>query len=223
MKFTKVEQPQSFKQHAYEEIKKAIINHVIPPGEVLSERNLSESLGISRTPLREAIHMLELEGWVRSIPRKGVFVAQISERDVEEVLQIRRAIETLVMELLIPAIADEQIERIEEIYLHQSENQKDKQSFIFIDKDFHMYLAELSQNSRLINLMHNLSDQMRWFGIMALNASDRTERTLQEHKSIIEGLKKHNLDQAKQAVFTHIEHTRIAVLTALENKEGDHI
>ncbi|BCJ86925.1 GntR family transcriptional regulator [Effusibacillus dendaii] len=216
MQFTKIEQPQLFKQHAYEEIKNAIINHVIPQGEILSERNLSESLGISRTPLREAIHMLELEGWVKSIPRKGVFVSHISQKDVEEVLQLRSANESLVMELLIPKITDKEDQTLEEIFMHQLNHQHDNKSFISIDKDFHMYLAELSGNDRLIQLMHNLSDLMRWFGIRAIHTTDRIQETLQEHRAIIAGVKKRDVNLAKIAVAKHIEQTRAAVLTALQ-------
>lgn len=69
--FSKVEQPPSFKDHAYREIKRAIIQHDIAPGSTIHERTLSESLGISRTPLKLALQQLEMEGWVQSLPRKG--------------------------------------------------------------------------------------------------------------------------------------------------------
>ncbi|MBO8162133.1 MAG: GntR family transcriptional regulator [Brevibacillus sp.] len=216
MAFSKIEQPQLFKQQVYEEIKNAIINHQILPGEPLYERNLSESLGISRTPIREAIQQLELEGWVKSIPRKGTFVNNISEKDVEEVLQLRRAIEGLVMELLIPTITDEQLEKVEQIYFSQSAQREDNKRFIAIDKDFHNYLAELSGNSRVVQLMQTISDQMRWFGIRALNQLGRAEQTLREHEMILTALKKRDLAAAKEAIFTHIEHTRIAVRKSLQ-------
>ncbi|WP_223069676.1 GntR family transcriptional regulator [Paenibacillus caui] len=216
MKLTKIEQPQSFRQHAYDEIKNAIINHAIAQGEVLYERDLSEKLGISRTPLRAAIQMLEVEGWLKSVPRKGVFISRIVEQDVEEVLQLRRANESLVMELIIPKISDADIEKLEHIYAEQKLNEGSNEAFIMADKDFHMYLAELTGNGRLTQLMHNLSDQMRWFGITALKTTDRKDRTLKEHRIIIEGLKKRDVDFAKKAVIEHIEHTRSAVLASLK-------
>ncbi|MFT9846342.1 GntR family transcriptional regulator [Aneurinibacillus sp. REN35] len=222
MPFSKIEQPQSFKQHAYEKIKNAIIDHQILPGEPLFERNLSESLGISRTPIREAIQLLELEGWVQSIPRKGTFVCNISRQDVEEVLQLRKANEALVMELLIPTITEEKMEDIDRIYGHQSVEKENNQRFISIDKDFHIYLAELSGNRRLAQYMQTLSDQMRWFGIQALNLPDRAEQTLHEHAVIIEGIKNRDVEQAKQAVIEHIDRTREAVLSVLHTiKEAD--
>ncbi|KKI92733.1 GntR family transcriptional regulator [Bacillus sp. SA1-12] len=215
MSLFKVQQPLSLKQQAYEGIKNAIILHKIPPGSTLFERDLSESLGISRTPVREAIPLLELEGWVKSIPRKGTFVSQITAVDVEEVIQIRRALEILVIELLIPKITEREIEQLNEIYVKQRGYVEDSGQFISTDKDFHIYLAQLSGNHRLINLMGTISDQIRWFGVSALNLPNRTEQTLKEHAWLIECLKNKEVEKAKEAVLEHIEHTRVAILSSL--------
>ncbi|WP_078410444.1 GntR family transcriptional regulator [Priestia abyssalis] len=215
MSLFKVQQSLSLKQQAYEGIKNAIILHKIPPGGTLFERDLSESLGISRTPVREAIPLLELEGWVKSIPRKGTFVSQITAVDVEEVIQIRRALEVLVIELLIPKITERDIEQLNEIYVKQLEYVEDSGQFISADKDFHSYLAQLSGNRRLINLMGTISDQIRWFGVSALNLPNRTEQTLKEHAWLIECLKNKEVEKAKEAVLEHIEHTRVAILSSL--------
>ncbi|MEW9672616.1 GntR family transcriptional regulator [Ammoniphilus sp. 3BR4] len=220
MSFSKIEKVQSLKETAYEKIKNAIINHSILPGDPLFERYLSDSLGISRTPVREAIHQLEMEGWVYSVPRKGTFVCPISLQDVEEVLQLRKAIETLVVELLIPVISNEQIEKLERIHGLQSSRRLDNQEFISIDKDFHLSLAELSNNRRVVMLIQTLSDQMRWFGIRAVTIPGRTEQTLQEHLAILEGLKNRDFEQAKKAVLLHIEHTKEAVVSSLKDGTG---
>lgn len=219
MEFTKIQQPLSFRDHAYDEIKNAIINHVIAQGDVLYERDLSEKLGISRTPLRAALQLLEMEGWLKSVPRKGVFVSHIVEKDVEEVLQLRGANEALVVELLIPKITDAHIDRLEDLYVQQEKHLGNNQAFILMDKDFHMHMAELTGNDRLIQLMHTLSDQMRWFGIVALDTTDRVERTLKEHRAIIDQLKKRDVELAKQAMLDHIIHTRTAVLASLKSKK----
>jgi DNA-binding GntR family transcriptional regulator len=173
-------------------------------------------LGISRTPVRESIPLLEMEGWVKSVPRKGTFVCNISEKDVEEVIQIRRAIESLVVELLIPTISDEEIENIEKLYGMQSQLKQDKNKFISTDKDFHIYLADLSGNVRSSNLMQTLSDQLRWFGVRALNLPGRNEQTLKEHAALIDAIKKRDIEEAKSAVVNHINRTREAILKNLQ-------
>jgi DNA-binding GntR family transcriptional regulator len=207
--------PVSLKKQAFESIKNAIIEQKILPGQILYERQLSELLGISRTPVRESVPLLELEGWVKSMPRKGTFVCNISEKDVEEVIQIRRAIEVLVVELLIPSISDTEIENIENIYGMQTQLKQDKNQFIITDKDFHIYLAELSGNNRLVHLMQNISDQLRWFGVRALNLPNRNEQTLKEHALLIHSIKNRDVEAAKKAVLDHINHTREAILKNL--------
>jgi DNA-binding GntR family transcriptional regulator len=214
-------QPVSLKQQAFEAIKNAIIEQTILPGEIIFERQLSELLGISRTPVREAIPLLELEGWVKSVPRKGTFVCNISEQDVEEVIQIRRAIEVLVIELIIPTISNKDIENIEKIYGVQSQQIEDKGKFISTDKDFHIYLAELSGNRRVVNLLQTISDQLRWFGVRALNLPNREENTLKEHSLIISAIKRKNVKDAKEAVLNHINQTREAILLNLQPKKEE--
>jgi DNA-binding GntR family transcriptional regulator len=218
--FLKLPPTVSLKLQAYEGIKNAIINHDIQPGEALFERTLSDHLGISRTPVRESISLLELEGWVKSVPRVGTFVSGITEKNVEEVIQIRRALEVLVIELIIPNITESQLQKLNEIYGTQTTQHEDVGSFIQTDKDFHIFLAELSGNSRLTQLITTISDQMRWFGVSALHLPNRTEQTLQEHAKIIESIKRKDVETAKKAVLEHIKHTRNAVLSSLAIRKG---
>lgn len=215
MTLEKVETPQSLKKQAYEAIKNAIVHHVILPGEALYERDLSEMLGISRTPVRESIPLLEQNGWVKSIPRKGTFVCKITKQDVEEVIQIRRALEVLVIELVMPIITESDIQKIEAIY-GQHCKQQDVKEFISTDREFHIYLAELSGNRQLVKLLKRISDKIRWFGISGLNRPNRKEQALHEHASIIESLKSRDIEKTKHAVLTHIENNRQAVLASLE-------
>jgi DNA-binding GntR family transcriptional regulator len=221
MNLPKLAQPVSLKQQAYQGIKNAIIDQSIAPGEVLYERALSEQLGISRTPIRESIPLLELEGWVTSVPRKGTFVSKITKQDVEEVIQIRRGLEVLVIEVLVPIISDEQIKHLEGIYDSQLNEQQENKRFISVDHDFHMLLAEFSGNKRLTNLMKTVSDQMRWFGVSALNSPNRIKQTLTEHQLIIQCLKERDSERAKKAVLEHIECTREAVMSTLKENEED--
>ncbi|WP_339062095.1 GntR family transcriptional regulator [Tepidibacillus marianensis] len=219
MAFSKIKQPKSFTQIAYTEIKNAMINHSIAPGQTIFERDLSEKLGISRTPVREAIQQLEMEGWVKSIPRKGIYVNDISIKDVEEVLQLRKANEVLVLELVTSRITEEEISTLEEMYITQREI-SDIRSFISSDTNFHIYLAELSGNKRLVQLMKTLSDQIHWFGIQALYQLGRSDKALKEHGQIVEAIKNKNMDQARGAILEHIEKTGVAILSSL-NKLGE--
>lgn len=215
MKLTKVKQPQLFRDHAYQEMKRAIIQHDFPPGQLLSERNLSESLGISRTPLRLALQQLESEGWVSSIPRKGILVQPISEKEIEEVFQLRKANEVLVVELLIPIVTDEHLQGIRKMYQDHSKLKDDHKAFISFDTKFHMHLAELSQNRLLHQLMQTLTDKINWFGHSAAKLPGRLDDSLGEHRNIVESLEKRDLKRCKLAVIEHMDQTRMAVLRSL--------
>ena len=216
MSFLKAEQPQLFKDHAYKEIKKAIIQHTVKPGSMLYERSLSESLGISRTPLKLALQQLELEGWIQSVPRKGILVRTINRQDIDEVFQLRRANEVLAIELLIPLLDDETIDKIEKMDKQLSDSKEDPIKFMYSDSSFHLFLAELSQNLRLYQLIQNLTDHFNWYGLVALKAGINLDEVSYEHKLIIEGLKARNLRQTTDAVLNHLDNSHRTIIANLE-------
>lgn len=205
MKLSKVEQPKLFKDHAYKEIKKVIIQHQIEPGSTVYERSLSESLGISRTPLKLALQQLELEGWVQSIPRKGIFVQKINKQDVDEVFHLRKANEALVVELLIPLLDEEKIQQIDALVTQITQAKDNPLAFVEYDSTFHLTLAELSQNQRLFKLMQNLTDHFNWYRFAAIKAGQSLDEACAEHRMIIDGLKARDTYATKQAVIHHID------------------
>lgn len=216
MSFLKAEQPQLFKDHAYKEIKKGIIQHKVEPGSMLYERSLSESLGISRTPLKLALQQLELEGWIQSVPRKGILVKTINRHDVDEVFQLRKANEVLVIELLIPLLDNETIYKIEKADKQLSDFKEDPIKFVYYDTAFHLFLAELSQNNRLYQLIQNLIDHFNWFGFSALKKGLSLDEAYDEHKLIIEGLKSRDLRETTDAVLSHLDNTYSTIVANLK-------
>ena len=215
MSFSKAEQPQLFKDHAYKEIKKGIIQHKVEPGSMLYERSLSESLGISRTPLKLALQQLELEGWIQSLPRKGIVVQTINRHDVDEVFQLRKSNEVLAIELLIPLLDDETIDKIEKVNKQLLDIKEDPIQFMHADSAFHLFLAELSQNHRLYQLIQNLTDHVNWYGLVALKSGISLDEVYSEHKLIIEGLKARDLRQTTDAVLNHLVHSHRTIIANL--------
>ncbi|MGG0668912.1 GntR family transcriptional regulator [Sporosarcina koreensis] len=216
MNFLKAEQPPLFKDHAYNEIKKAIIQHEIEPGSMLNERSLSESLGISRTPLKLALQQLELEGWITSVPRKGIFIKTINKRDVDDIFQLRKANEVLVIELLIPLLDNETIATIEKVDNQLVVHKENPVQFVYYDSSFHLFLAELSQNLRLYQLIENLTDHFNWYRFAALKAGKSLDEIYYEHTLIIEGLKARNIRQTTDAVLNHIDNAYATIIANLQ-------
>ncbi|MEN6411324.1 MAG: GntR family transcriptional regulator [Veillonellales bacterium] len=222
MEITQVAKAVSYKEKIYEEIKTAIINRVLKPGEQLNERILADKLGISRTPLREAFKRLETEGWVVTEAWKGTYVTEITAEDIEEVSQLRMTLEVMVIELIIQKITPGQLLKIKELHQNQAQlgDEFKAGDFIELDRNFHMYLAELTGNKRLIQILANLSDMMRRLGITAIQTAKRYRETLQEHAGIITALEAKDLVKAKQAVLFHVLNTQKNIYKHWENRES---
>lgn len=203
---SKISKAISYKEKVYDELKSLILSNQIKPGELLNERSLAEKLGISRTPLREAIQVLESEGWLKTEPWKGVYVSEITKHDIAEVMQLRMVLEPLVVELIIKDINEEQICEIERLFKKQKDyySQENGVEFIRTDKEFHMYLAQLTGNQRLIQILANLSDMVTRLGMRAIARYNRYKETLWEHQNIIRSLKDKDVNSARQAMIYHV-------------------
>lgn len=196
----------SYKEKAYEILKTSIITHKLKPGEQMNERVLAEKLGISRTPVREALQMLENEGWLKTEPWKGTFVSDITVQDIKEVFQLRIALEPMVVELAAENMENKEIEKLEQL-LHKQKlffEQKNAPDFLKTDMDFHMCLAQATGNQRLINILNNLNDMIIRLGMYAIQTYNRYIQTLKEHQRIIDALKIRDAVAAKDAMIYHV-------------------
>lgn len=213
MQLNALDKAVSYKDKVYQEIKRAIINQELEPGKPLNERVLAEELGISRTPVREALRLLENEGWVRTEPWKGTYIINLTQEDIEEVFQLRMVLEVMVIEMVVVQIDDDTLAKIDEFYHIQSKLGEEFKAYEFIefDRNFHMYLAERAGNRRTVQIMKNLNDIMCWIGVKAVQTKKRYRQSLDEHEAIIKALKARDAVGAKQAMMHHMNMTRDAV------------
>ena len=193
----------------YQKIKSAILNEMYEPNQILNERKLAEEFQISRTPVREALKILEGEGWVKIIPWKGAIVNQITQKEIDEIFQIRLIIEPAIIELL-----QNKIDYKKRIYLDRLyENQKkaeSKKEFILADRVFHMTFVEWTENLQLIEMVKDLNDRIYMVGHKAINSKDskREKESLEEHYKIIQALKNNDIMLAKNFMIAHIIETK---------------
>ena len=143
-------------------LRKAILTGELKPGERLMEIHLANRLGVSRTPIREAIHKLELEGLVTMIPRRGAEVAQITEKSMNDVLEVRRALDALCAELACDRITPEELNQLKKACedFEIAVRTKDVQKIAQADVALHDIIVQATGNQRLIQLVLNLSEQM---------------------------------------------------------------
>ncbi len=204
----------------FETIRMAIINQVLRPGERLMETQLADELGVSRTPVREAIRKLELEGLVVMVPRRGAYVAGISMRDIHEVFQVRGALEALAASLAAERITPEELEEMERQLVKEAEETEanNLKSIVQIDTTFHDIMYKASRNQKLIQMINNLQEQLQRFRSASLARPGRSKTALEEHKKIAEAIAARDTKLAEQFALEHIENAENAMILSLEQQ-----
>ncbi|NLZ81478.1 MAG: GntR family transcriptional regulator [Clostridiales bacterium] len=194
-------------------LRQAILKGELEPEERLMEIQLAERLGVSRTPVREAIRKLELEGLVIMIPRKGAQVAGITEKGMKDVLEVRKALEELAVELACQKITEEKIGYLEEhlVNFEKAINNGDLTSIAEMDVDFHDTIYSATDNEKLVQMLYNLREQMYRYRVEYIKDQGTRVVLLEEHKEIINTLKNRNIKAAKEAIRRHIDNQKTTV------------
>lgn len=218
----KLENYKPLREIVFETIREAIISGDLRPGERLMEVQLAEEMGVSRTPVREAIRKLELEGFVVMIPRKGAYVAGISMKDIADVFEIRTALESLAAGLAAERITEDELEELERSLVSVSESTESNnlQALVDTDADFHDIIYKASRNERLVQIINNLKEQIQRFRTTSLAHPGRMRKALEEHKQIVEALSERNIALAQTLAQEHIENAENSMLEA-SRKEDD--
>ncbi|HOB12231.1 MAG TPA: GntR family transcriptional regulator [Syntrophomonadaceae bacterium] len=202
-------------------IREAIINGTLKPRERLMEIQLAEELGVSRTPIREALRKLELEGFIVMVPRKGAYVADISFKDIADVFEIRAALEALAAGLAAERITDEELEEMERLVAEKAESiaNQDMERLVKVDTLFHEAIYKASRNQRLTSMISNLREQIQRYRTTSLAYPGRMQRSLEEHRSIVEAIQSRDPQIAQQVAREHIENAENSMIEAIK-KDG---
>ncbi|MHB1404427.1 MAG: GntR family transcriptional regulator [Desulfitobacteriaceae bacterium] len=204
------------RETVFSTLRNAILDGKLRPGERLVERDIAEKLGISRTPIREAIRKLELERLVVHIPRKGVVVAGFSKEEVMEILAIRSVLEGLICRFAAEKIEDKQIERLE--YLLEQINQEHQKGNVkkvnTLHDKFHETVYRAAESPRLYDLFSTLGEYIRKFAQIGYTKPGRTEKAIKEHQEILNSLRNRDAKQAESMAVKHVENSREAYLEA---------
>ena len=203
-------------------LRQAILRGELKPGERLMEIQLANKLGVSRTPVREAIRKLELEGLVLMIPRKGAEVADISEKSLKDVLEVREALEELAARLACDKITKEGINRLKEAAqdFRSALKSNDITQMAEADVRFHDVICNATENQKLGQLLNNLREQMYRYRFEYLKDQQVYEKLLSEHEEIIRHIEKGEKDEAARVVSRHIVNQAQAVTDVIRTKKN---
>ncbi len=198
-------------------LRQAILTGELKPGERLMEIHLANRLGVSRTPIREAIRKLELEGLVIMIPRRGAEVAQITEKSMNDVLEVRRSMDALCVELACERITEEALIQLKEACdkFEQAVQTKDIKQIAQADVALHDIIVQATGNMRLVQLINNLSEQMYRYRFEYIKDSSQHVRLIEEHRMIYDSIVRKDKDAACEAAKTHIDNQKKAIIDQL--------
>ena len=194
-------------------LREAILRGDLVPGERLMELQLAAKLGVSRTPIREAIRMLEQEGLAITIPRKGAIVAGMTEKDMQDVLEIREALEELSVQVACDKITDEEIAELQKNMKNFEHSLKsgDLKKMAHADVAFHGVLYRATDHPKLINMLNNLREQMYRYRVEYLKNPQNHEQLLHEHEAIYKGIVEKDKSAVTEILRKHIRN-RVAVV-----------
>ena len=200
-------------------LRQAINTGEFAPGERLMEISLANRLGVSRTPVREAIRKLELEGLVIMIPRKGAQVARITEKNLRDVIEIRTVLEEFAAVLACERIDQSGLHDLRQAHEDFIRSVENGDILDIVDKDetFHDTIFRATNNDRLISIINNLREQFYRYRMEYLKEPGTHKLLLKEHEAIYSALKKHDKAEAGSAIRIHIENQRRSIISSLRD------
>ena len=203
-------------------LRQAILKGELAPGERLMEIQLAERLGVSRTPIREAIRKLELEGLVLMIPRKGAEVAKISEKSLRDVLEVRRSLEELAIELACQRMTEEEVD-----FLEQTQEEfkaavacGDAMKIAETDETYHDVIYKGTGNDRLVQILNNLREQMYRYRLEYIKDVSQHVRLIEEHEEIYRCISSRDKDAGARAIKMHIYNQEQSIMNQIQQYKG---
>lgn len=202
-------------------LRDAILRGDLKPGERLMEMHLANKLGVSRTPIREAIRMLEQEGLAVTVPRKGAQVAKMTEKDLQDVLEVRDALDELAVSSACAHITSEQLQELKatvrefELAIHA----RDVRRMVQADEAFHNVIYRAADNPKLENIVKNLREQMYRYRYEYIKDHTDYQQLVREHAAMIDGFEKKDTAYVRSIMHTHLENQIAAVRAAIREQK----
>ena len=208
----------SLKDMVLSSIREAMLSKNLKPGIMYTEAALSAELGISRTPVREALIHLASKGFVIYMPRKGFQIKSLTEKDIENLFELRLALEMAVIRRIISILTAESLMRIEELGLKymRTADAGNRIETLNVDRQFHLYLANLTDNPYIIKAIEEIRDFIDLASIRSLEFESRTAEATREHQEIIDMLKVRSIEGALQKMEDHILVTKQRILSQIK-------
>jgi len=213
-----IESP-NLRDQTYDIIKNMIIMREIAPGKKINEEHLAKAIQVSRTPIREALCRLENEGIVKIIPRRGAFVADLTEINVSEILLIREVLEGLVARLAAEYMDEKTLEKLKKALEKVSASPEKDSGLINYTRseiDFHALLLSVSNNQMLKNMMEIVNAHLQIIRLRTVVIPERAQKTVKEHHQILKAIENGDAGAAEELMRQHVRSVREVALKNIE-------
>lgn len=211
--FTQLQKPQNLSRRAHGEILQAIRDEKLDRDRRYSENDLAISLGISRTPVREALLELARQGLVEIFPQRGFRLRELSREELIEVFELRQVLEPYIVKRLARTVTNDQVERLSALLDQQSNVVDNPATFLAIDEEFHLLMPEMAGLTRAHDMLSTLRGVMWLIGSSALATPHRVPDVLAEHRAIVEAIADRDPARAAEALYSHISETAKAAIS----------
>ena len=209
MVLARVQPEETYKLKAYAALKEAIVKMDIYSTRepvMLDEREISEKIGVSRTPVREAVAMLEQDGFVRSLPRRGILVIKRNKREIIEMVQAWAALESMAVRLLVKSASDREIARLRDLMRDFGDDRRPDENlsdYSAANLEFHQAIIRLSKSTVLADMTDNLLLHVRGIRALTIGRHDRAKRSIADHLAIIDAIEKRDTERAERLSREH--------------------
>lgn len=198
----------NLKEKAYRVLRQMIVSCELPPGKILNERELVEHIGVSRTPIREALHRLEMENMVTIVPQRGAFVCEITAKIIQDIYQLREMLEPQLIRMATDDMPKSVLEEFRNAFLALQPDDYDE--LARIDNVFHLAVVDRFGNAYLRQLMDNMYAQNERIRYQLTRLPRRLQETVVEHVGIIDAMLVHDSDDAATRMYDHLVNSRKA-------------
>jgi DNA-binding GntR family transcriptional regulator len=218
-----VNKPQELKDWAYSSIKKAVLNGEIPPGQQLHVEELAEKMNISRTPIRDALIMLEHEGLISVASRVGFFVKGITKNELEELFELRELLESYAAQKAAGKLTPKDLEKIGALLKEGGDavDRGDLSGFLQTEIELHSSIQAHAQNKHLLRMIESLKDLTYRERLLSVTSQENVTESLREHERILEAFKQRDGRQAAEMMREHIRNVKGRVLMLVDAIEED--
>ncbi|MCB2169043.1 MAG: GntR family transcriptional regulator [Deltaproteobacteria bacterium] len=196
-------------------IREMIRQRVLTKGQKVKERELCEQLGISRTPVREALRTLKSEGLIDIIPNKGAFVSEPSIENIKEIFEVMTLLEGEASRLAAQRITDQELEKLEAIHqeLKHRHAEKNSEKYLAANNRYHQYIRKLAKNQILYELIQSLQDKIFLYRTQQLNKLGRFDQSIKEHDKLMKAFRKKDAGAAERAMKNHLKNQEEALVS----------